>query len=197
MSVSTRGLMRGTATPHPLERLLPGPFLDDDEEPSGRKRDSFARRFCAGLDGVLAPVPVTLDCLDAYFDPRLAPLDFLEWLAGWFGVTLDQNWSEPQRRALVRHAGELYRWQGTRRGIAEHIRLYAGVEPEVTDSGAGTWSAEAGGALPGSDACELHVTVTVSADSELDERRLDALVAAAKPAHVRHRVTVVRRAGKK
>jgi phage tail-like protein len=174
--------MLGTATPDPLASLLPGLFLEDE----------FALGICAGLDGVLAPVPVTLDCLDAYFDPHLTPLDFLEWLAGWVGVSLDHNWSEAQRRALVNQAGDLYRWQGTLRGITEHIRLYTGVDPEVSDSGGVAWSTEAGAALPGTGSSELHVKVTVGPQSDLDERRLDAIVAAAKPAHVRHRVTVVR-----
>jgi phage tail-like protein len=182
MSASSRGLMLGTNTPHPLETLLPGPYMDDD----------FALGICAGLDGVLAPVPVTLDCLDAYFDPQLTPSDFLEWLAGWVGVSLDQNWSEAQRRALVRRAGELYRWQGTVRGIVAHIRLYTGVEPEVSDSGGVSWSTQPGTDLPGSNVPRLDVQVSVGPGTDLDERRLDAIVTAAKPAHVPHTVTVRR-----
>ena len=191
MTASTRGLMRGTATPHPLESLLPGLFLEDVRTVD-QDRPNFALGICAGLDEVLTPVPATLDCLDAYFDPELTPIDFLEWLAGWVGVSLDQNWSEAQRRALVNQAGELYRWQGTIRGIAEHIRLYCGVEPELSDSGGAAWSTEPGAPLPGTGGSELNVKVTVGNGSDFDERRLDALVAAAKPAHVRHRVTVVR-----
>ena len=194
MSGSSRGLMLGTTTPHPLEALLPGLYLEDVPTPEGGTAVNFAVEICKGLDGVLAPVPVTLDCLDAYFDPRLTPSDFLDWLAGWVGVSLDQNWSEAQRRALVKQAGDLYRWQGTRRGIIEHIRLYTGVEPEVRDSGGVVWSREAGASMPGESVPQLEVQVTLGAHDDLDERRLDAIVVAAKPAHVRHKVTVVRQA---
>ena len=173
--------MGATTGPHPLESLLPGLFLED----------TFALGLCAGLDAVLAPVPVTLDCLDAYFDPRLTPPDFLEWLAGWVGLSLDQNWSEAQRRALVSQAAELYRWQGTVRGVIDHVRLYAGVEPEVHDSGGVGWSNVAGGPLPGNSTGELVVQVTIRGDDELDVSRLEAIVAAVKPAHIAHRVTVV------
>ena len=75
------------ATPHPLGELLPGLYLDDD----------LVQRWTAGLDEVLAPVFLTLDSLDAYFDSRLAPIDFVGWLAGWVDAELDERW--PARRA--------------------------------------------------------------------------------------------------
>ena len=44
-----------------------------------------------GLDQVLAPVFSTLDGLEAYVDPGTAPSDFLDWLASWVGIELDQH----------------------------------------------------------------------------------------------------------
>jgi phage tail-like protein len=177
-----RGLTPGAVTPHPLADLLPALFQED----------GFSVRLCAALDDVVVPALVALDCLDAYLDPALTPPDFLDWLAGWVGLSLDQNWSEAQRRALVSRAGELYRWQGTIRGLVEHLRLYAGVEPEVSDSGGAAWSARAGGALPGTAVPEVRVRVVVARSSPVDERQLEAVVKACKPAHVRHRVEVIR-----
>jgi phage tail P2-like protein len=142
----------------------------------------------------LAPALVTLDCLEAYFDPRLTPSDFLQWLAGWVALSLDQNWPEERQRALVTEASELYRWQGTARSIIEHIRLCTGVVPEVYDSGGVTWSATPDGALPGSTVAELRVEVTIGADDDLDLNRLDAIISAVKPAHIPHSVNIVRRA---
>jgi len=174
--------MPGAESPHPLAALLPGLF----------KEDPFSLGLCAGLDDVLGPVPVTLDCLDAYFDPWLTPGDFLEWLASWVGLSLDQNWSDAQRRELVARSAELYRWQGTARGIVEQVRLYVGAEPEVRESGAVAWSAQPDGALPGSAVAHLEVTVRAPSDTDVDQARVEAIVAAAKPAHVPHTVTVVR-----
>lgn len=179
---SGRRLTPGVPTPHPLVGLLPALFQEDP----------FATRLCAALDEVLAPVLVALDCLDAYLDPALAPPDFVDWLAGWVGLALDQNWPESQRRALVARAGELYRWQGTRRGLIQHLRLYTGVDPEVSDSGGAAWSSNPGGSLPGDPDAEVRVRVVLGSDSSVDERAVEAIVMAAKPAHVRHRIEVVR-----
>lgn len=178
--MSRRGTLPELRSPHPLGLMLPGLYHGDP----------FAQGFTEGLDAVLAPVLSTLDCLDAYLDPRLAPADFVEWLAGWVGLAVDENWPLDRQRALVARTVELYSWRGTARGLVELVRLYVGVEPEVTDSGGAAWSAVPGGEAPGSAEPVVRVRVRVPAGEEPDARRLDAVVAAAKPAHVRHEVEV-------
>ena len=86
-----RGLVEGLTTRCPLGRLLPMLYQDDD----------FALRFTSALDEVLAPALWALDDLDAYVDPGLAPPDFLEWLAAWLGIDLDQTWPEERRRTML------------------------------------------------------------------------------------------------
>jgi phage tail-like protein len=176
-----RGTVTGLGTPHPLGELLPALYQED----------VFALRLCGALDDVLAPIIATLDCLDSYLDPNLTPLDFLDWLAEWVAVSLDQNWPEEQRRALVSRAAELYRWHGTVKGITEHVALYAGVTPEVQDSGGAVWSPVPGGPFPGSPALEVVVRVRVPDPSAMNPAHLDAIVAAVKPAHVAHRVEIL------
>lgn len=176
-----RGLIPGLDSPHPIGMRLPGLYVDDD----------FTQRFVASFDDALAPIFATLDCLPAYLDPRLAPADFLEWLAGWVGLVLDESWSVRRRRELVTTAVELYRWRGTRRGLAEHVRLLTGGQVEITESGASAWSSQPQTPLPGSDTPALRVRVQLPDPSTVDLRRLDALVAAAKPAHLPHVVEVV------
>jgi phage tail-like protein len=151
--------------------------------------DPFVLRYVAGLDDVLAPVLVALDCLWAYFDPRLTPPDFLSWLAGWVGVAADQGWSHDRRRALVMQAAELYRWQGTAVGLSAHIRLSTGTEPEIADPGGVSWSQTPLGPLPGEDGGEIVVRVPAATVGEIAE--LEAILEAAKPAHIRHRIEVV------
>jgi phage tail-like protein len=176
-----RGLIPGLGTPHPFGPLLPALFQEDD----------FVLRWCRGLDEVLAPVLSTLDCLDAYFDPALTPPDFLDWLAVWVNLSLDQNWPEERRRRLVYRAAELYRWQGTRRGIAEHVALYSGELPEIDDSGGAGWSAAPGGPLPGRAGGEIVVRVRPPPGHPVDWHHLEAIVATAKPAHIAHRIEVL------
>lgn len=175
-----RGHVGGSASPHPMGLALPAVFHADD----------LAQRFTSGLDELVAPLVSTLDCFDAYLDPRLAPADFVSWLAGWVGLVLDENWPLDRQRVLVASAVELYRWRGTRRGISEHVELYTGVAPEIEESGGAAWSPVPGGDAPGDARPTLTVRVVVDDPAAVDAVRLDRLVAAAKPAHVSHRVEV-------
>lgn len=178
-----RGLIPGLATPHPIERLLPAMLAGDD----------FTLRLVSGLDEVLAPVLSDLDSLDAYLDPRTTPADFLDWLASWVGVTLDPDWPDARRRALVANTVELYRWRGTVRGLASHVATALGVDRdavEIEEGGGVRWSASPGADLPGTGG--NAVLVRVRADTaELDQARLEAVVAEAVPAHLEATVEIV------
>ena len=170
-----RGGVAGLASPHPLGLAMPAIYLEDD----------FTQRFLAALDEVLAPVLLPLDCLDSHFDPALAPEDFLDWLAGWVAVPVDEGWPLRLRRELVRQAVELHRWRGTARGIAAEVRLLTGGDVEVTDSGDAVVPAEPGAAppIPAAPAA-VRVRVRVADPAAVDRRRLREVVAASVPAHV-------------
>jgi phage tail-like protein len=175
--------MPGLASPHPLIDHLPGLFQDDD----------FSRRFVSAFDAALAPVIASLDNFTAYIDPWLAPEDFLEWLAGWFGIVLDDSWTLERRRALVARAFEFYRMRGTPGGLQAQVELLTGGTAELHETGGTASSATAGAALPGSPNFALLVRVTVEDPASVSLSRLNALVAAAKPAHVTHKVELVKR----
>jgi phage tail-like protein len=177
-----RGTVAGLSSPHPLGSLMPAVFQDDN----------FTMRLTEALDEVLAPVPAVLDSIEAYFDPLLAPEDFLAWLAGWCGMTLDENWPLPRRRAVVSAAPELYRGRGTPAGLRRHVELVTGGRVEVTDSGGVTWSATPGDpdASAGAAGPSVTIRVWVTDPAEVNVRALDALIGAIKPAHVMHRLEV-------
>jgi phage tail-like protein len=101
------------ASPHPLGESLPALYADD----------SLAQRLCQGLDEVLAPVLATLDCLTAYLDPATAPIDLVEWLAGWVGVAVAPEMPDRRRRLLVAAAAQLYVWRGTPSAIRDIVEL--------------------------------------------------------------------------
>ena len=67
----------------------------------------------SAFDEVLAPLFTTLDCFDSYLDPELAPVDFVDWLASWVGVDIDETWTLERRRRLIQNAAVLYRIRGT------------------------------------------------------------------------------------
>lgn len=193
-----RGLIEGLENPHPMLGALPAVYHED----------SFTRRLTHVFDDALAPIIGVLDNLDAYVDPAIAPRDFVEWLAGWVGFPVGETWPEDRSRQLVAHAVALYRWSGTVHGLKELLRIYAGVEPEVTDSGGVTWSTTPGGAgaeKPGANSkkkgkgkaaettSEPHLRVRVRAKGRggVDARQLEALINAVKPAHVPHTLEVL------
>ena len=178
-----RSLLDDLASPRPLIDTLPGLFQDD----------TFTRRFISAFDTALAPIFVTLDNLPWYFDPWLAPDDFLEWLAGWFGMVLDESWSVDRRRSLVAKAFDFYRMRGTASGLKAQIETLTGGSVDLHETGGVTTSTTAGTPLPGSPNYALLVRVTVDDPKSVNLSRLDTLVAAAKPAHVTHKVELVKR----
>jgi phage tail-like protein len=170
------------ASPHPLARTLPGLY----------QGESFVERFCDALDEVLAPVLCTLDNLPAYVDVATSPEDLLPWLAAWTGMSLDPGQPRERQRLLLRQAVALQGIQGTPRGIELAVEAVFGLRAEVQETGAATWSMEADSPLPGEPLQAFVVQVFAAPDQRVDEQRLDLVVSSLKPAHVVHRVEVVR-----
>lgn len=111
-----RASIPGLISPHPLGATLPAMYVEDD----------FTQRLTAALDDVLAPILCTLDNLEHYLDPALAPADFVEWLATWVGATVDENWPDGRRRAAVAQASSLHRRRGTLKGLEAQLSLFTG-----------------------------------------------------------------------
>jgi phage tail-like protein len=176
-----RGTVLNLESPQPLGPMLPAIYQEDE----------FSMRFVAGFDDVLAPVLLVLDCLIDYFDPALTPTDFLDWLASWVGIEVDESWATERRRAAVATAVEMYRMRGTISGLRANLEVLSGGTVEITDSGGVAWSTSPMGSLPGQDSPRLAVRVTVPDASERTHKAIDSIVATAKPAHVVHRVEVV------
>jgi phage tail-like protein len=177
-----RGSIPGLSSPHPLGPALPAVYQEDP----------FAQAFLGALDDVLAPVINTVDNFDAYLDPHLAPDDFLTWLGTWVAIAMDESWDIERRREVVARAVELYRLRGTAAGLGQQVEIHTGGTVEIVENGGTAWSIDPGGELPGSPKPLVVVRVHVDDPKALDPVRLDALVAAAKPAHVEHRVEIVK-----
>jgi phage tail-like protein len=169
----SRGPLDGLASPSPLARALPGLFQDDD----------LACRLVSAFDAVVAPVFVALDNLPAYLDPGTAPEDFLDWLAGWFGLELEATWSVERRRAALRQVVELYRWRGTNRGLRAELALHLGVQPTIDEDGGVVWSPTPGAELPGTTSNRVVVRVP-AVPGGVDAPRVRSMVRAIVPAHL-------------
>ena len=178
-----RGIVGELTSAAPLALELPAVLQDDD----------FAQRFVSAFDVALAPIIATLDDLPAYVDPRLAPDDFVEWLAGWVGLDVGTEfaggWDLPTRREVVAGAVTGYRRDATAGGIRDAVQRVSGgatvSEVQVSESGGASWSATPGAALPGDSGASLHVRVVVEGQPDpVLQRRVERLVGAMKPAHV-------------
>lgn len=177
-----RGSVAALPNPHPFGPSLPALYQEDQ----------FAQAFLSALDEVLAPVIHTLDNLNSYFDPYLTPDDFLSWLGTWVAIAIDDQWSIERRREAVGRAVELYRLRGTAAGLGQQIEIYTGGTVEIVENGGTAWSIDPGGELPGSAKPLVVVRVHVDDPKAVDASRVDALVAASKPAHVEHRVEIMK-----
>jgi phage tail-like protein len=94
-----------------LEQYLPGVYRADSASAA------FLDSFLANFEGTYTEIEDRIAAVQVLFDPRTAPSEALDWLAGWFDVVVDPGWDEDRRRLLIRHAMDLFRWRGTERGI--------------------------------------------------------------------------------
>lgn len=167
----------------------PRPFMDT--MPLVYRGDPLAEQLCASFDDALAPIFATLDCLPAYLDPKTAPADMLDWLAGWIGLTVSAHEDPTRKRELITAGAALLPWRGTVRSVHEAVVAAFNRETEVIESGSATWSTTPNSKPAGHPVPSLIVRVTVDSADDIDQRSLDALVDSVKPAHIPHRVEVV------
>jgi hypothetical protein len=113
-------------------------------------------------------------------------------MAGWVGIELDEGWPIDRRRAVVATAVEMYRLRGTVAGLRANLQVLTGGSVEIADSGGVASSKSPDAPLPGEDSPRLAVRVSVPDPSNVPTDLVEAAVAAAKPAHVVHRVEVVK-----
>jgi phage tail-like protein len=175
-----RGAVDGLPTAVPVAQQLPAVMQEDD----------FLTRFVQAFDDGLAPVLATLDNLQVYVQPDVAPVDFLQMLADWLGLDSDGRWTIEQRRSLVAQAIDLHRRRGTASGLRDLLKLLYPGDVEILDSGGTSWSPVANGQFPGDNSQAVRVTVRAAKGADVDHARLSALVASLKPAHIHHAVKV-------
>ena len=87
----------------------------------------FIGRFLKVFEQTFEPTVNTLDTLWAYLDPLTAPQSLLPFLAHWVGWDFDAPFTSDRQRFLIRHALQIYRWRGTRRGLRFYLHLATGL----------------------------------------------------------------------
>ncbi len=107
------------------QRFLPAVYREDPIA------GDFLERFLANMEGMNTLIEDRIVQIQSLFDPRCAPAEALEWLAGWFDLALDPTWEEWRRRLFIKHAMDFFRWRGTAHGI--RLALAVAFENCLTD----------------------------------------------------------------
>lgn len=76
---------------------------------------------------------------------------------------------------MIRQAAELYRWRSTRRGLSQHLHIYAGAAPIIEDNVAPNTFA---------------VTLLVEEPAAIDEAIVRAIIESHRPAHTTYRLQI-------
>jgi phage tail-like protein len=172
-------------------RYLPAVFV----------RDEVMGRFLSLFESFWRPIDLQIESLPFYFDPALAPPEFLHWLASWIDLALDDRWPLDRRRALLRSAFSIYRKRGTRQGLQEYLEIYTGGQVQIVEHRAenlrlgsgvqlGSGLALGGANQPHTFTVRLRLPPTTApsgGDGIASLRRvIESIVEAEKPAHTRY-----------
>lgn len=109
-------------------RFLPTVYLEEATSAD------LTERLLANHEGTLSVLESKIALAGSIFDPRSAPPEALDWLAGWWGLLLDPLWAQVQqrrpaglnvdrRRLFIRFARKLYERRGTPDGIRFALML--------------------------------------------------------------------------
>lgn len=193
---------------HPASALLaalPAIYGEAVQQESESSESSYERpffeRFLRGFEDQIEPMRRRLSELDSVQDPDEAPVEFLPWLATWAALLLDENWPQLKRRRLIKEIIELYRWRGTRYGLARYLELYTGILPEIHDlpftgMTLGPQTLLGRNTILGDVPPHTFVIILSVPDrTKIDEKVIRTIIDAEKPAHTAYTLQFAERIG--
>jgi phage tail-like protein len=185
--------------------LLPAPFRQDPESAD------FLDRFLSLQDEFLTEVLQLFASVGAILRPVATPVDFLDWLGGWFDWTFLAEWDAATRRDMIAQSMVFFAERGTIAGLQRMLQWHTGLtgplpvilEGYLVDRATALpWpdgtarSLWLGGADIGTEADGAHhFSVILPADAASDSAardQIDRIIAAQKPAHTTHSLFLIR-----
>jgi phage tail-like protein len=109
-------------------RYLPATYQEN--KPSR----AFLERFLSLFETVFGDLEATVARIPEVFTPGVAPTAFLDWLAQWLDLGIEEDWTEAVKRRLIERAATLYERKGTPEGLAEFIEVVLGQRPLILES---------------------------------------------------------------
>ena len=136
--------------------------------------DDFINRFLMMFESFWKPINQQISQSENIYDPDLTPEAFLNWLASWVGMQIDETFPKDRIRLLIRNAIPFLHSRGTAESLKYFLELYSGGKVEIKERKA--HNMVLGGIMGIGDGLALGnenkpnmvlVTMTVS-DSELE-----------------------------
>lgn len=113
----------------------PHPGWLADQLPRVMAEDHFTRQFLRIFEEIAGGVRNRVTGFEHDLDVGLAPAEFVRWMGAWIGLALDPSMPEEHQRGVVRAAGALFPFRGTRRGLQGLLEALTRASVEVTDNG--------------------------------------------------------------
>ncbi len=95
--------------------------------------DDFVNRFLMMFESFWKPINQQIGQFENYYDPDLTPESFLNWLACWVGMRIDETFPKDRIRMLIRNAIPFLHSRGTASSLKYFLELYSGGEVNVTE----------------------------------------------------------------
>ena len=95
--------------------------------------DDFTNRFLMMFESFWKPVNQQISQIESYFDPDLAPDSFLNWLASWVGMSIDETFPKERIRLLIRNAIPFFHSRGTAQSLKFFLEMYSGGVVEISE----------------------------------------------------------------
>jgi phage tail-like protein len=97
---------------------LPAVYSADDESLW------FMERFLSVFQTEWDALEDRIEHSAALFDPAAVPAEFLDVIAGWLGLPLEETWNEEKKRAMLKAVPRIYPKRGTQEGLRLHLQVY-------------------------------------------------------------------------
>jgi phage tail-like protein len=109
-------------------RYLPAVYQED---PTSRE---FLGRFLSIFETIFSDLEATIERIPEIFDPESTPKEFLDWLAQWLDLGIEEEWSPNVKRQLIHRAASLYQRKGRPDALAEFIEIVTQKRPFIRES---------------------------------------------------------------